>query len=130
MSSPERASHLQLIDHPLRLIRLSSLFAAFLDFFPSPPSLDTSSIKWERYETNLVEPDVLLQPSRPDGVQDPKRTESIDVAGVLCHLERDLDVRLRAEVVDLGGHDLGDDVDEVGGVCQVAVVKDHLGLVV
>jgi hypothetical protein len=73
---------------------------------------------------------MLLQPSRPDGVQDPERSQTVDVTGVLCHLERDLDVRLSAEIVDFGRHDLSDDVDEVSGVRQVTVVKDHFGLVV
>jgi hypothetical protein len=52
--------------------------------------------------THLVEADVVLKACRPDGVEDPERTEAVDVARVLGHLERDLDVRLGAEVVDLG----------------------------
>lgn len=35
-------------------------------------------------------------------------------------------MRLRAEVVDLGGLDLGDNVDEIGAVAQVAVVQLEL----
>ena len=74
----------------------------------------------------LVEPDVLLEPARADRVEDAQRAQAVDVPRVLCHLERDLDVRLCAEVVDLRRLDLGDDVHEVGAVAQVAVVQLEL----
>ena len=64
----------------------------------------------------LVEPDVLLEPAGADGVEETEGPEAVDVTGVFSHLKGDLDVRLGAEVVDLGGLDLGDDVDEVGAV--------------
>jgi hypothetical protein len=35
-------------------------------------------------------------------------------------------VRLGAEVVDLGGLDVGDDVDQVGRVGEIAIVKLEL----
>jgi hypothetical protein len=35
-------------------------------------------------------------------------------------------VGLRAEVVDLGGLDLGDDVDQIGAVAEIAVVQLEL----
>lgn len=50
----------------------------------------------------LVEADVLLEPGRPDGVEQSERAETVNVSGVLGHLERHLDVRLSSEVVDLG----------------------------
>jgi hypothetical protein len=49
-----------------------------------------------------------------------------DAYRVFGHFERDLDVALRAEVVDLGGLDLGDDVDEVSAVGEIAVVEMEL----
>jgi len=64
----------------------------------------------------LIEPDVLLEPAGADGVEETEGPEAIDVAGVFCHLKGDLDVGLRAEVVDLGGLDLGNDIDEIGAV--------------
>ena len=77
---------------------------------------------------SLVEPDVLFQTGSTDRVEDTERAETVDVASVFRHFKRDLDVGLVAEVVDLGGLDLGDDVGHVGGVGQVTVVEDHLGL--
>jgi hypothetical protein len=74
----------------------------------------------------LVEADVLLEPAGPDGVQQTEGAEAVDVAGVFGHLEGDLDVRLGAEVVDLGGLDVGDDVDQVGRVGEIAIVKLEL----
>jgi hypothetical protein len=63
---------------------------------------------------SLVEPGVLLESTRSDSVEQSKRTESIDVSGVLGHFKRNLDVRLSAQVVDLGGLDLRNDVNKVG----------------
>ena len=47
--------------------------------------------------------------------------------GVLCHVERDLDMTLRGQVVDLRWPDLRDDIDEIRRVCEVAIVQDHVG---
>jgi len=46
---------------------------------------------------------------------------------VLGHLERDFDVGLSTEVIDFRRLDLGDDVDQVGGVGKITVVEDHVG---
>ena len=70
---------------------------------------------------------MLLETGGTDGIEHTESAETVDITGVLGELERDLDVGLGAEVVDLGGLDLRDDVDEVGSVGQVTVVKDHLG---
>ena len=74
----------------------------------------------------LVEADVLLEPDGADGVEETQRAEAVDVGGVLGHLERDLDVRLGAQVVDLRGEHLGEDVDEIGAVREIAVVQLEL----
>ena len=75
----------------------------------------------------LVETAVLLETGGTDGIEHTESAEAVDITGVLGELERDLDVGLGAEVVDLGGLDLRNNVDEVGSVGQVTVVKDHLG---
>lgn len=72
----------------------------------------------------LVEAGRLLQPARADGVQDAERAEAVHVAGVLAHLERHLHVALGGQVVDLVGLDSGDDVAQVAGVGEVAVVQE------
>jgi hypothetical protein len=74
----------------------------------------------------LVEADVFLQAAGSDGVEETQGAETIDIASVFRHLEGDLDVGLGSEVVDFGGLDLGDDVDEVGAVAEVAVVQLEL----
>ena len=74
----------------------------------------------------LVEADVFLQAAGSDGVEETQGAKAIDIASVLCHLEGDLDVGLGSEVVYFGGLDLGDDIDEVGAVAEVAVVQLEL----
>lgn len=49
----------------------------------------------------LVETDVLLETASTDRIEQAKRAQGIDVAGVFGHLERDFDVRLSTEVVYL-----------------------------
>lgn len=66
---------------------------------------------------------MLFEATRADSVQKAEGPETVDVSSVLGHLERDLDVRLRTKVVDLGWLDLCDDVDKVGTVAQVTVVQ-------
>ena len=71
--------------------------------------------------TKFSSPHVRIASSR-------RRVPNVNMAGVcvFSHLERDLDVRLRAEVVDLRRLHLRDDVDEVGAVAEVAVVQLEL----
>ena len=45
---------------------------------------------------------------------------------VLGHLKRDLDVRLGTQVIDLRWPNLGNDIDEVGAVAEIAVVQLEL----
>lgn len=71
----------------------------------------------------LVEPHMLFKAARPDRIEEAQRAEAVDVPSVLGHLERHLDVRLRAEVVHLGRLHLRDDVHQVGAVAQVAIVQ-------
>lgn len=49
----------------------------------------------------LVKARVLVKPDGADGVKEAQGAEAIDIGGVFCHLEGDLDVRLSSKVVDL-----------------------------
>lgn len=80
-----------------------------------------------------------LTSTSPDRIEKAQRPHAVDVRGVLCHFERDLDVRLRAEVVDLRGagisleetsrsQDLRDNVHQRGRVGQVTIVQRELAL--
>ncbi len=77
---------------------------------------------------HLIEADLLGEASRADSVKKTQRAEAVDVGGVLRHFEGHLDVTLRAEVVHLIGVALLQNVDEVGGVRQVAVVQEEARL--
>ena len=74
----------------------------------------------------MVETNVLLESTCTDGIEKAESTEAINVTGIFCHLERDLDVRLSTEVVDLSRLDLGDNVHEVGAVAQITIMKLEL----
>jgi hypothetical protein len=60
---------------------------------------------------------MLLETAGSDGIKETEGAQTVDIAGVFCHFKGDLDVRLGAEVVDLCGLDLGNDIYEV---CAVA----------
>ena len=76
----------------------------------------------------LIELGLLFEAEDADGFEEAKGAHGVGVGGVLGLLEGDLDVRLRAEVIDLVGLDLLHDVDERRGVGQVAIVQDELGV--
>ena len=73
----------------------------------------------------LVEARLLLEAEDPHRLEQPERPEGVDVAGVLGLLERDGDVALRGEVVDLVRLDLLDDPGQVRGVGEIAVVQEE-----
>jgi hypothetical protein len=79
----------------------------------------------------LVEARPVPQPEQAYGLEEPQRSQRVRVAGVFRLLERDGDMALRREVVDLIGLDLLDQPNEVGGVGHFAVVQEeaHAGLV-
>lgn len=76
----------------------------------------------------MIEPHVFLEAASAHGVEETQSTESVDIASIFGHIEGDLDVRLCAEVVDLGWLDLRDDVHEVGAIGQIAMVELKLVL--
>ena len=76
----------------------------------------------------LVELGFLFEAEDADGFEEAEGAEGVGVGGVLGLFEGDLDVGLCAEVVDLVGLDLLDDVDEGRRVGQVAVVEDEFGV--
>lgn len=61
----------------------------------------------------LVEPYVVLEATGAYGIEQAQGTERVDIACILRHVEGDLYVRLRAEIVDFGWLDLRDDVYEI-----------------
>ena len=70
-----------------------------------------------------------VDPGRADRLEQPQRAGAVGRGGVLRHLEGDLDVALRAEVVDLVRLDLVDQVDQADAVGEVAVVQVQVGAV-
>lgn len=70
----------------------------------------------------LVETDVFLEAACTDRVKKTESAQAIDIACILSHLEGDFDVRLGAQVVNLAGLNLSDDVNKIGAVAQIAVV--------
>lgn len=64
----------------------------------------------------LVEPHVVLEATCAHGIEKAQGAEGVDIACIFGHVEGDLYVRLRTEVVDFGWLDLRDDVYEVGAI--------------
>jgi hypothetical protein len=65
-----------------------------------------------------------------DGLEQAEGPDRVGRRGVVGHLERDLDVAHRAEVVDLVRLDLPDQVDQADPVGEVAVVQLQVRVVV
>ena len=76
----------------------------------------------------LVELCFLFEAEDADGFEEAEGAQGVGVGGVLWLFEGDLDVGLGAEVVDLVGLDLLDDLDEGRGVGEVAVVEKEFGM--
>mmetsp|Transcript_21097 Transcript_21097/g.50915 ORF Transcript_21097/g.50915 Transcript_21097/m.50915 type:complete len:248 (+) Transcript_21097:397-1140(+) len=82
------------------------------------------SVKLRR--RRLVETGGLLKAAGADGIEHAQDTDAVAVSSVLGHVERNLNVRHGAQIVDFVGLDIGNDGDEVGGITQVAVVEEKL----
>ena len=74
----------------------------------------------------LVEPHVSLEPDGTNGIEKTEGAHAIDISCILGHLERDLDVRLGSEVVDLGREHLSEDVHEISAVGEVTIMQFEL----
>ena len=72
----------------------------------------------------LVEP--RLDARHAHGLEQADGADAGGVGGVLGLVERHPHVRLRGEVVDLVGVDLGEQRDQAGAVAEVAVVQEEL----
>jgi hypothetical protein len=66
---------------------------------------------------------MFLEAASSNRVQETQCAETIDIASVFSHLKRNFDVRLSTEVIDLRRLNLGDDVDKVGTIAQITVMK-------
>jgi hypothetical protein len=64
-----------------------------------------------------------LRGPEADGLQHPKRAQSIRIGGVFRRLEGDLHVRLRRQIVNLVRLGLLHDADDIGRVGHVAVAE-------
>ena len=69
--------------------------------------------------------DARVDARRAHRLEQSNRPEPRHVSGVLGRLEAHLDMALRAEVVDLVGLDVTQEIDERRGVCQIAVVQEQ-----
>ena len=76
----------------------------------------------------LVELGLSFKAEDADGFQQAEHAEGVRIRSVLGLFERDLDVRLRGEIIDLVGLDLLDDVDERRAVGHVAIVQKEVGV--
>src|SRR5258706_388554 len=73
---------------------------------------------------SLVVAGLLFQPENSDRFQNPQRAECIGIRGVFRFLERNSDVALRREIVDLARLNLLDYAGKAGRVGEVAVMQD------
>ena len=71
----------------------------------------------------LVEAAGLGLAGQADGLEEVQGADAVLLGGVPRHLERNLHVRLRGEVVHLGGANVADDGDEGVEVGEVTVVE-------
>jgi len=95
--------------------------------FFSLRSLHDFSIKFRC--RSLIESNLVGQTSSSNSIKQTKCPKTIDVTSVLSHLERDFDMRLSSKIVDLMRLNLGDDTDQVGGICKISIVQEELGRV-
>jgi hypothetical protein len=71
----------------------------------------------------LVEAGEVGEAAGADGVEETQRADAVDLGGVLRHLEGHRDVGHGSEVVNLVRLDLRDDVEQIGGIGQIAIVQ-------
>ncbi len=71
-----------------------------------------------------------VNPTGADRLQQAHRAQARDIPGVLGHVKADAHVALGAEVVDLGGLDLAEQVYQAAALGEIAVVQVQPALVV
>ena len=75
---------------------------------------------------SLVELDLLFKTTGADSVEHTEDTDSIAISSVFGHIEGNLNVTHGSKVIDLGGANVGDDGDKIGGIAKVTVVEEEL----
>ena len=74
----------------------------------------------------MVELGEVDQAARADSIQQTKGTNTIGLGSVLRHLERHSDVGHGSKIVDLMRLDFTHDVEKVGRVAKITIVKEKL----
>jgi len=74
----------------------------------------------------LVELGEVNQATRANSIQQTKSANTIGLGGVLRHLEGHSDVRHGSKIVHLVGFDFAHDVEKIGGVTKITIVKEKL----
>ena len=70
----------------------------------------------------------MRQPQNPDGLENPKGAQRIGIGCVFRCLKTDRHMALGAQVVDLIGLDLLDDLDQIAAVREISVVENQSGI--
>ena len=74
----------------------------------------------------LVELGEVNQATRANSIQQTESANTIGLGGVLRHLEGHSDVRHGSKIVHLVGFDFAHDVEKIGGVTKITIVKEKL----
>ena len=77
----------------------------------------------------LINPRFVCQTQYPKGLQYSQCAQGITVGGVLRRFKTHRHMAVGTKVVDLIGLHLLDDPDQVGAICEIAVMKDQPGVV-
>jgi hypothetical protein len=71
----------------------------------------------------LIETRFRFQLQNADRFQQPQGAQGIGIGGVFGRVKRDHDMALSRQIVDFVRLNVLDDADQVGGVCQIAVMQ-------
>ena len=72
----------------------------------------------------LVKARFALHFKDTDGLQKPQRADTVGISSIFGRFETDSDMALRREIVYLGRPHFLDDADQIGCVCQIAIMQD------
>ena len=76
----------------------------------------------------LIEAGLLFKTQDPNGFEDSQCADSIGICGVFRRFEADRDMRLSSEIIDLVWLNVLDEPDEVGGVGEIPVMHEEVGV--